>query len=132
LNNLKDKRKRALLQWATPAVALGPASKSSLAHLSLSAWDETGSSPHSSPARGSPTESGRPAVSGRGRRCQGASPGGEGLDLGHRQQRGSPWWARGGEAGRRWGTCDGRPEKRWRALAQGLWSGGELGRRSLW
>jgi hypothetical protein len=31
----------------------------------------------------------------------------------------------------RWGTGDGRPEKRWRALARGSWSGGELKRRSL-
>jgi hypothetical protein len=50
-----------------------------------------GSSLHSSPAHASPAESGRPAASGRGRRCQGASPGGEGSNLGHRQWRGSPW-----------------------------------------
>jgi hypothetical protein len=35
LNHLKDKRKTALLQWATLAVALGPASENSLAHLGL-------------------------------------------------------------------------------------------------
>jgi hypothetical protein len=87
--------------------------------------------PHSPPARGSSTESGRPAASGRGRRWQGASPGGEGPDLVQRQRKGSPWRARGGEAGRQWGTSDGRLEKRWRALSRGLWSGGELGRRSL-
>jgi hypothetical protein len=61
--------------------------------------DETGEPPIPSPAHGSPTESGRPAASGYGRRCQGAGPGGEGPDLVHRQQRGSPWWAHGGEAG---------------------------------
>jgi hypothetical protein len=40
LNNSKDKRKRLLLQWATPTVALGLAGESGLAHLGLSAWDE--------------------------------------------------------------------------------------------
>jgi hypothetical protein len=80
------------------------------------ARDETGEPPpHSPPARGSPIESDRPAVSGRGRRCQGASPGGEGPDLGPRRWRVSPWWAHSDEASRRWGTGDGRPEKRWRA-----------------
>jgi hypothetical protein len=86
-----------------------------------------GSSPHSPPARGSLAESGRPAASGRGRRC----PGGEGPDSGHRRWRGSPWGSHGGEEGRRWGTGDGRPKKRWRVPAQGSWSDGELGRRSL-
>jgi hypothetical protein len=56
---------------------------------------------------------------------------GEGPDLGHRQRRGSPWRARGDEAGRLWGTGDGRPEKRWRAPAWGSWSGSELERRLL-
>jgi hypothetical protein len=87
--------------------------------------------PHSPPARGSSIESGWPAESGPGRRCQGASPGGEGPNLVHRQRRGSPWWARGNEAGQQWGTDDGRLEKRWRAPSRGSWSGGELGRRSL-
>jgi hypothetical protein len=53
LNNSKDRRKRALLQWATPAVVLGPASESSLAHLGLSTEMKQGSSPHSLPMRGS-------------------------------------------------------------------------------
>jgi hypothetical protein len=44
-NNLKDKRKWALLQWATPAVALGPAGENGLAHLGLLAQDETGELP---------------------------------------------------------------------------------------
>jgi hypothetical protein len=35
----------ALLQWATPAVVLGPAGESGLAHLGLSARDETGELP---------------------------------------------------------------------------------------
>jgi hypothetical protein len=75
LNNSKDKRKIALLQWATLAVALGPVGKNDLAHLGLSALSvEIGELPHSSLAHGSPAESGRPAASGRGRRCQGASP----------------------------------------------------------
>jgi hypothetical protein len=60
--------------------------------LVLSAWDEIGEPPHSPLARDSSTESGRPAASGRGRRCQGASHEGGGPDLGHRQRRGSPWW----------------------------------------
>jgi hypothetical protein len=75
LNNSKDERKIALLQWATPAVALGPDGESGLAHLGL--WPrsaETGEPPILPPTRGSPAESGRPAASGRGRRCQGASP----------------------------------------------------------
>jgi hypothetical protein len=42
LNNSKDKRKRLLLQWATPAVALGPTGESVQAHVGLSARDETG------------------------------------------------------------------------------------------
>jgi hypothetical protein len=88
-------------------------------------------SPHSPPAHGLPVKSSRPTVSGRGRRCQGASPGNEGPDLGHRQRRGSPWWARGEEACWWWGTGDGRPEKRWRMSAQGSWRGGELERRLL-
>jgi hypothetical protein len=114
------------------AAALGPAGEIGLAHLGLSARSaKTGELPHSPPARGLPAESGRPMASGRGRRCQGASPGGEGPNLGHRRQRGSSWWAHGGEAGRWWGTGDGRPEKRWRAPTRGSWSGGELGRRSL-
>jgi hypothetical protein len=54
-------------------------------------------------------------------------PGSEGPDLGHRQRRGSPWRARGSEAGWRWGTGDGRSEKRWRAPARGSWSGGRCG-----
>jgi hypothetical protein len=83
------------LQFATPDVALGLAGESGLAHLGLLAWDETGEPPIPPPTRGSPTE--------------GASLGGEGPDLVHRQRRGSPWWAHGGEAGRRWGTGDGRP-----------------------
>jgi hypothetical protein len=37
LNNSKDKRKMVLLQWATPAVALGPTGESSLTHLGLPA-----------------------------------------------------------------------------------------------
>jgi hypothetical protein len=41
-----------------------------------------GSPAHSSPVRGLPVESSRPAASGRVRRCQGASPRGEGPDLG--------------------------------------------------
>jgi hypothetical protein len=45
LNNSKDKRKRALLQWATPAVALGPAGESGLVHLGLLAQDEIGELP---------------------------------------------------------------------------------------
>jgi hypothetical protein len=121
----------ALLQWATLAVTLDPVGESGLAHLGLPAQDETWEPPIPPPARGQSAESGQPAMSGRGRRCQVASPRGEGPDLVHRQWTGSPWWARGGEAGRRWGTGDGRPEKRWRALAQGSWSGGELRRRSL-
>jgi hypothetical protein len=113
-------------------VALGPAGESGLAHLGLSVRStETGELPHSPPVRGSSAESGRPAASGRGRRCQRASPRGGGPDLGHRRQRGSPWWAHGGEAGWRWGTGDGRPEKRWRVPARGSWSSGELERRSL-
>jgi hypothetical protein len=125
----------ALLQWATPTVALGPAAESVLAHMGLSAREEAGElppPPHSSAARSSPIESGRPATSGRGRRCQGDSPGGEGPNLGHRWRRVSPWWAHSGGAGRQWGTGDGGPEKRWRKPARGSWSGGELGRRSLW
>jgi hypothetical protein len=102
-----------------PVVALGPAGESGLAHLGLSACSvETGELPHSPPACGSPAESDRPAVSGWGRRCSGASPGGEGPDLGHRRWRGSPWWARGGKAGQQRGTGDGRLEKRWRAPAR--------------
>jgi hypothetical protein len=132
LNNSNDKRKIALLQWATQTVALGPAGKNGLAQLGLSARSaEAGELPRSSPARGSPADSGRPAASDRGRRCQGASPGGKDPDLGHRQRWGSPWWARDGDASRRWGIGDGRPEKRWRAPTRGSWSGGELGRRSL-
>jgi hypothetical protein len=88
LNILKDKRKIALLQWATPAVALCLAGESGLVHLGLSALSaETGDPPIPPLARGSPAESGRPVVSGLGRRCQGASPGGEGLDLVRRQRR---------------------------------------------
>jgi hypothetical protein len=103
LNNSKDKRKIALLQWPTLAIALGPSDENGLAHLGLSArYVKTGEFPHSPPGRGLPADSGRPAVSGRGRRCQGASPEGEGPDLGHRRRRGSPWWARGGDASRRW------------------------------
>jgi hypothetical protein len=49
-------------------------SESGLAHLDLSARGKTGESPHSPPVRGSLAESGRPTASGRGRRCQGASP----------------------------------------------------------
>jgi hypothetical protein len=64
-----------------------------------------------------PADFGRPAVSGQGRRCQGASPRGEGPDLGHRRWRASPWRARDGDTSQRWGTGDGRPEKRWRASA---------------
>jgi hypothetical protein len=45
LNNLKDKRIMILLQWVMPAVALGPAGESGLAHLGLSARDETGELP---------------------------------------------------------------------------------------
>jgi hypothetical protein len=37
LNNLNDKRKTTLLQWATLAVALGRAGENNLAHLGLSA-----------------------------------------------------------------------------------------------
>jgi hypothetical protein len=96
------------MQWATPAVALGPPGASGLAHLGLPAWDKTGEPPIPSLARGSPAESGRPVASGRGRRCQGANPGGEGPDLVHRQRRGSPWQDHGSEAGRRWGTGDDR------------------------
>jgi hypothetical protein len=78
-------------------LALGLVGENGLAHLGLSArLAETGELPRSSPLRGSPAESGRMVASGRGRRCQGASPGGEGPDLGHRQWRGSPWWDRGG------------------------------------
>jgi hypothetical protein len=54
LNNSKDKRKRPMLQWATPVVALGLASESGLAHLGLSAQDEIGSPlpiPHRRAAR---------------------------------------------------------------------------------
>jgi hypothetical protein len=113
------------LHWATLTVALGPADENGLAQLGLSSRSvEAGEVPHSSSARGSPVDSGRPAVSG-----QGASPGGKDPDLGHRRRRGSPWWARDGDASRRWGTSDGRPEKRWRVSARGSWSGGELGRR---
>jgi hypothetical protein len=54
LNNSKDKRKIALLQWATLAVALGPAGENGLAHLGLSA--ETGELPRSSPVCGSPVD----------------------------------------------------------------------------
>jgi hypothetical protein len=43
---LKEKRKIVLLQWATRAVALGPAGESGLAHLGLSARSaETGELP---------------------------------------------------------------------------------------
>jgi hypothetical protein len=112
-------------------VALGPAGESGLAHLGPPARDETGEPPIPPPARDSPAEFDRPAASGRGRRCQGASPGGEVPDLVHWQWRGSPWRARDGEAGRRWGTGNGRPEKRWRTSARCSWSSGELGRRSL-
>jgi hypothetical protein len=52
----------------------GPAGESSLAQLGLLTWDETGEPPIPPPARGSPAESGRSVVSGRGSRCQGASP----------------------------------------------------------
>jgi hypothetical protein len=46
LNNLKEKRQIVLLQWATRAVALGPAGESGLAHLGLSARSaETGELP---------------------------------------------------------------------------------------
>jgi hypothetical protein len=59
------------LQWATTAVALGPAGESGLAHLALLARDKTREPPpQSSLARGSSAESGRPAVSGRGRRSR--------------------------------------------------------------
>jgi hypothetical protein len=120
-----------LLQWATPGVALGPADENGLAHLGLSARSiETGELPRSPPACGSLVDFGRPIMSGRGRRCQGARPIGEGLDLGHRRRRGSPWWAHSGKAGRRWGTSNGQPKKRWRAPARGSWSSGEL-RRSM-
>jgi hypothetical protein len=37
LNNSKDKMKRAMLQWAAPAVALGPAGESGLANMGPSA-----------------------------------------------------------------------------------------------
>jgi hypothetical protein len=91
------KEKTTLLQWATLAVALGPVGENGLAHLGLSAHlAEIGEFPHSSLARGSPVDSVRPAASGWGRRYQGASPGGEGSDLGHKRRRSSPWWARGG------------------------------------
>jgi hypothetical protein len=51
---LKLKRKIALLQWATPAVVLGPTGENGLAHLGLWARSaETGERPHSPPARGS-------------------------------------------------------------------------------
>jgi hypothetical protein len=110
----------------------GPAGENGLAQLGLLAGSaEGGELPCSSPARGLQADSGRPAVSGRGRMCQGASPGGKDPDLGHWRRRGSLWWARDGDASRRWGTGDDRPEKRWRAPARGSWSGGELGRRSL-
>jgi hypothetical protein len=132
LNNSKDKRKTTLLQWATPAVALGPAGENGLAQLGLLARSaEAEELPRSSPARGSPADSGQPETSGQGRRCQGASPGGKDPDFGHRRWRGSPWWARDGDASRWWGTDDGRPEKRWRAPTQGLWNDSELGRSSL-
>jgi hypothetical protein len=99
LNNSKDKRKTALLQWATFAVALGLAGENGLAQLGLSACStETGEFPRSSPTHGSPADIGRPAVSGRGRRCQGASPGGKDPDLGHRWRRGSLFWARDSDA----------------------------------
>jgi hypothetical protein len=43
LNNSKDKRKIAMLQWATLAVVLGPAGENGLAHLGLLARSvETG------------------------------------------------------------------------------------------
>jgi hypothetical protein len=88
-----------MLQWATLTVALGPAGKNGLAQLGLSARSaEAGELPRSSPARGSSADSDRPAASDRGRRCQGASPGGKNTDLGHRRRRGSPWWARDGDA----------------------------------
>jgi hypothetical protein len=99
--------------------------------MGLSTRDEIGESPHSPPVRGSSTESDRPAVNGHGRRCEGASPRGEGPYLGHKERRGSPWQARSDEADRWWGTGDFRLEKRCRAPAHGLWSGGELGWRLL-
>jgi hypothetical protein len=75
LNNSTDKRKIALLQWATVAVALGPAGENGLAHVGLSARSiETGELPRSPPAHGPLTDSGRPAMSGRGRRCRELTP----------------------------------------------------------
>jgi hypothetical protein len=79
LNNSKDKRKIARLQWAILAVVLGLADENGLAQLGLSAHSaKIGEFPRSSPARGLPVDPDRPAASGWGRRCQGASPRGKG------------------------------------------------------
>jgi hypothetical protein len=127
---LNEKYEMELLEWAKPTWP----QPSRPSPQRLLARDETGEPPppNSPLTRGSPAESGRPVASGRGRRCQGASPGGEGPDLGHRQRRGSPWRSRGSEVGRWWGTGDGKPEKRWRAPTRSSQSGGELRWRSLW
>jgi hypothetical protein len=118
------------LQWATPSAALGTVGESGLPTWAFWPGAKQGS-PYSPPVRGSQAKSGRPAVSGRGRRCQGASPGSKGPDWRHRQRRGSPWRAPNEEPSWWWGIGDGRPKKRCRAPARGLWSGGELKRRSL-
>jgi hypothetical protein len=131
LSNSKDKRKRLLLQWATPAVALGPADESGLAHLGHLAQDKTGDPPvpHRRVAH-RPNPVNRQRVAGEG--------GARELAMEVRV----PIWGIGsgeahrsglarGEASRRWGTSDGRPEKSWRAPTRGSWSGDELGRRSL-
>jgi hypothetical protein len=80
--------------------------------------------------RGLPADFGRPAVSGQGRRCQGASPRGEG-----------PIWGIGGGGPHRGGlamvTQVNGGNRRWQAgedvesVGLGSWSGGELGRRLL-
>jgi hypothetical protein len=55
------------LQWATPAVALGPAGESGLAQLGLPARDEIGEPPIPPPMRGSPADRRRVAREGGAR-----------------------------------------------------------------
>jgi hypothetical protein len=124
LNNSKDKRKTTLLQWATLAIALGPTDENGMAQLGLSARSaEAGELPRSSPARGSSADFVRPAVSGWGRRCQGASPGGgEPATAGRRRGgelqlrvHGAAVSSGGGRCGdggaRRWPATGGRPQQ---------------------